>query len=156
MNDHRQCENVSSQIVQVARAHRSRAAELLGKLGLHPGQEMILFQLQQQDGQTLSQLAERLGVQPPTVTKMVTRMEASGHLERRSSPRDNRITQVFLTRQARNALSEVDRVWAQLESETIAGLSLEERLLLRRLLMQVADNLGGETRRLTEIELANH
>ena len=156
MNERCQCEDISSQIVQVARAHRSRAAELLGKLGLHPGQEMILFQLQLQDGQTLSQLAERLGVQPPTVTKMVTRMEASGHLERHPSPRDSRVTQVFLTKQARNVIGEVDRAWAQLESETIAGLNLEERLLLRRLLMQVANNLGGEIRPPTEIELANH
>lgn len=149
-------EDISSQIVQIARAHRSRAAELLSVLGLHPGQEMILFQLKQQDGQTLSQLAERLGVQPPTVTKMVTRMEASGHLERRVSTRDSRVTQVFLSDRAKRMIDEVDRNWAQLEAETIQGLTLEERLLLRRLLMQVARNLGSEPRPSVEIEPSNH
>jgi MarR family transcriptional regulator, organic hydroperoxide resistance regulator len=142
MSDCSPHEGLSSQIIGVARAHRSRAAELLGALGLYPGQEMFLFWLQREDGQTLSQIAERMGVQPPTVTKMVTRMEASGLLERRASPRDSRVTQVFLTEHANTLLPEIERVWVQLEDETTSGMNPEDRALMRQLLMRVFENLN--------------
>ena len=37
----------------------------------------------------------------------------------------------------------VQEKWSQLEEESFGGLSVEERVLLRRLLLQVYQNLGG-------------
>lgn len=129
-------------IIQLCRAHRARAGELLAEFDLHPGQERVLFLLWDADGLTLSQLAERLGVQAPTVTKMITRMGASGYLERRPAPKDSRVTQVFLSEQGRGVKKAVEKSYARLEQETGARLSTEERKTLLELLAKVVPNLS--------------
>ena len=134
--------SLNSLIIRLCRAHRARAGELLAEFDLHPGQERVLFLLWDADGLALSQLAERLGVQAPTVTKMITRMEASGYLERRPAPKDSRVTQVFLTEQGKGVKKAVEKAYAQLERETGEGLSLEERGVLLELLARVVPNLS--------------
>jgi DNA-binding MarR family transcriptional regulator len=89
---------------------------------------------------TQSQLVEHLR---PTGDgqQMLSRMERAGLVERRGDPDDNRVTRVYLTAHSRNLRQAVEQVWAELEERTVANLSLEERLLLRRLLLQVQKNL---------------
>ena len=71
-------ETISYLLKQTCRAHRNTAHKLLAEIGLHPGQEMILFRLWQADGLTQSELVEKLCVQPATVTKMLNRMVKNG------------------------------------------------------------------------------
>ncbi len=54
------------QLLQVHKAHRSRAEAALSKLGIHTGQEMLLLQLWIEEGMPQSQLAACMGVEPPT------------------------------------------------------------------------------------------
>lgn len=133
---------ISYQIVNVCKAHFNAANRLLSELGLHAGQEMILCSLWQSDGLSQTELAEELGVQPATVTKMLNRMVRNGLVERRKDSTDQRISRVFLTDKGWELREPVVQVWQKLEEETINQLSLEERVLLRRLLMQVRNNLG--------------
>jgi DNA-binding MarR family transcriptional regulator len=115
--------------------------EALAANGIYAGQEMFLWHLWRQDGLTQSQLVKRLCVQPPTVSKMLDRMERAGLVERRPDPDDSRVTRVYLTEQGRRSQSAVSEVWMSIEQRLTQGLSVEERLLLRRLLLQVHENL---------------
>lgn len=130
------------QVLQIHKAHRQRAEAALYKLGLHTGQEMLLLQLWIEDGIPQSHLATSMGVEPPTATKMLQRMERTGLIERRSDPEDARISRVYLTAHGRRLEQPVLDVWKQLEAQTIAGLSPTEQALLHRLLMQVSENLS--------------
>ena len=128
--------------IQVAKAHRARTHELLSTVGLHVGQEMILVSLRMEDGQTLSQLAERLEVQPPTITKMVQRMEVSGIIKREASQEDNRVSHVFLTNKGKNLQAKIEKVWEQVEREFVLGMSREEKLVFQKLLIKAKESLG--------------
>jgi DNA-binding MarR family transcriptional regulator len=130
------------QLLQVHKAHRSRAEIALNKLGLHSGQEMLLLQLWHEEGLPQSQLAACMGVEPPTATKMLQRMEHAGLIERRPDVKDARISRVYLTGRGRALEQPVLDIWKQLETQTVAGLSLTEQMLLHRLLMQVFTNLS--------------
>jgi DNA-binding MarR family transcriptional regulator len=130
------------QLLQAHKAHRARAEAALNKLGLHTGQEMLLLQLWLEEGIPQSQLATWMGVEPPTATKMLQRMERVGLIERRPDPEDARISRVYLTETGRALEQPVLEVWKQLEAQTVAGLSDTEQALLRRLLMQVSANLS--------------
>lgn len=130
------------QLLQVHRAHRARADAALNKLGLHTGQEMLLLRLWTEEGIPQSQLAASMGVEPPTVTKMLQRMEHAGLIERRPDLDDARISRVYLTERGRALEQPVLEVWKQLEAQTVAGLSDTEQALLRRLLMQLSANLS--------------
>jgi DNA-binding MarR family transcriptional regulator len=141
MNQKPEHETISFLLGQICREQRGLANEELTKVGLYAGQEMFLWQLWQQDGLAQSQLVEQMCVQPPTISKMLDRMEKSGLVVRRPDPEDSRISRVYLTEQGRNLEKSVCGVWAHLEERVSQRLSVEERLLLRRLLLQVYQNL---------------
>jgi MarR family transcriptional regulator, organic hydroperoxide resistance regulator len=135
---------MSHLLIQICRAHRYNAEIALNELGLHTGQEMILFQLWDEEGITPTQIAETLCVEPPTVTKMLQRLEKSGFVERRPDPEDGRISRIYLTSEGKSLQIPVQQVWNRLEAQTINGLSDMEQALLKRLLLQIQGNLASE------------
>jgi DNA-binding MarR family transcriptional regulator len=132
---------IGYRILQIHRAHRNRAETAFNELGLHTGQEWVLFQLWQEEGLTQSQLVNALHVEPPTVTKTLDRLEKAGLVERKQDPEDARVSRVYLTPAGRALELQVRKVWEELEAETVQGLSDVEVALLRRLLDQVDRNL---------------
>jgi DNA-binding MarR family transcriptional regulator len=131
-------------IASICKTHRNKAGELLSSIDLYVGQEMFLVQLWQEDGLTLSEMADNLCVRPATVTRMLERMERAGLVERRKDFEDQRVSRIFLTQSGRTLHEPVHHLWAELERITMANFTFEERVLLRRLLLQVVQNLGEE------------
>jgi len=128
-------------LAKVCRAHRGNVAALLAEVGLHVGQEMVLIELREEDGLRGGELAERLGVEPPTVTKMLRRLEGCGLVERRQDPEDARSFRVYLTREGRSLEGNVSRCWERVEERAFAGMSVGERRNFHRLLTKVRANL---------------
>lgn len=134
--------DLNVKLMRVARAHRTLAASLLSQVGLHPGQEALLMELWDHDGRTQADLAESLGVEPPTVTKMLQRMESSELVDRRPDATDRRAIRVYLTPKGRRLKGRVDKLWAELGSRTFDGLSDRQQSNLRSLLNAVEGNLA--------------
>jgi DNA-binding MarR family transcriptional regulator len=128
-------------LVQVCQLHYTRAHALLDDLGLYRGQPPVLRALWEEDGLTHSELADRLHVQPATITKMITRMEKNGFVERRQDLEDQRVWRVHITEAGRDIRDRVEQIHRQMEAETFAGLDAEERSTLRRFLARVRENL---------------
>ena len=128
-------------IAQACKRHRKKAGELLAALDLHVGQEMLLLQLWNRDGQTQSDLAQGLAVEPATVTRVLDRMAWSGWVERRKDSDDRRVSRVFLTSDGRALQQPVQATWQTLEEISMANFSVEERVLFRRFLIQLMENL---------------
>jgi DNA-binding MarR family transcriptional regulator len=124
-------------LAKVCKAHRGRVGGMLAEVGLHVGQEMVLIELWQADGLRGGELACRLGVEPPTVTKMLRRLEDLGLLERRPDPADARSFRVYLTERGRALEDPVLRRWEQAEARTFGVLEPSERRELGRLLRKV-------------------
>jgi DNA-binding MarR family transcriptional regulator len=140
--DHQKNEALGYLLVQVCKAHRNRVQTRLSEIGLYAGQEMILMRLCEAQGVTQSQLVDDLCVEPPTVTKMLQRMESVGLVERRQDSEDARVSRVYLTAQGEAIEERLRTIWQELEMKTTAGLSETEQALLRRLLLQVYANLA--------------
>ena len=133
--------SVTHRLAMAAKAHRARSGTHLARIGLHPGQEGVLKALGDEDGMTMSRLAQVLGVQPPTVTKMVSRMSAQGLLKRVASQSDGRLARVHLTDEGRARIEEIDRIWKRIERESLAGFDDKDRKKLRKLLRAIERNL---------------
>ena len=131
-------------LAKVCKAHRANVGALLAEYGLHVGQEMVLGELWEDDGLRGGELAARLGVEPPTVTKMLRRLEGCGLVERHQDPSDARSLRVYLTDMGRALEEPVGRCWAQVEEITLAGLNETERRSFRDLLIRVRKNLDPE------------
>jgi len=70
---------------------------LLAPLGLTYPQYLAMLVLWQQDGLTVSQLGERLALDSATLTPLLKRLEAAGHLQRLRDTADERRLRLQLT-----------------------------------------------------------
>lgn len=128
-------------LVRVAKAHRGLVAEGLAELGLHTGQELVLVQLWDEDGLRHSDLAQRIGVAPPTVTKVLTGMERAGLLTREADSQDARASRVWLSERGRSLRDPVEQLWQAVEGAVLRGLDRSERDLVQRALARMLDNI---------------
>jgi DNA-binding MarR family transcriptional regulator len=132
-------------LANVSHLHHTRAHQLLEGLGLYRGQPPVLFALWEKEGITQSELARKMNIAPATITKMLQRMEKAGFIYRKADAEDQRVSRVYLTEAGREIRSKVEDVWAKMEMETFSNFTLEERVLLRRFLLQMRDNLVRAT-----------
>jgi DNA-binding MarR family transcriptional regulator len=128
---------------QVIRNHYYRTRKLLDKIGVYPGQPPLLFIIGSQEGQSQKELADRLKIKAATITVMLGRMERSGMVERQPDPNDQRISRVYLTEKGKKLRQEAIDALLSVEEECFKNITSEEKLLLRRLLMQIRDNLAS-------------
>jgi DNA-binding MarR family transcriptional regulator len=127
-------ETLSYALIKLMKAHRGRMATALAPLGLHVGQELLLNQLWRQDGLTQGELIARLGVEPPTVTKTLQRLERAGFVYRAPDPARPRVGRVHLTDAGKALREPVEEIWRELDEDLQRGLDDTERELLSRLL----------------------
>jgi DNA-binding MarR family transcriptional regulator len=131
-------------LAQTCRLHYARVHELLETVGLYRGQPPLLHALWDQEGLSHTELATRLEISPATITKMIQRMEKSGFVQRSPDPQDQRLSRVYLTPAGRAIRKEVEAIFIQIEAETFAGLSIEEKETLRNIYTRIQENLGKE------------
>ncbi|MFZ1813464.1 MAG: MarR family transcriptional regulator [Rhizobiaceae bacterium] len=136
--------SLSGKLIYTARLCRTARAEMLLAHGLYAGQDVLLYSLANEDGQTMGSLAVNLGVKPPTVTKMVTRMESQNLVRRESSEIDNRINHVFITHEGRALVSKIDEAWEAAEQVAFTRLKEKDEKRLHKILDRVLAELDGQ------------
>lgn len=126
-------------IRRVATFHRRLMHQKLVAEGGHSGAALCLRLLAHHDGMTQRDLAERLHLSRPRITRMLQSLERSGMVVRRTDDRDQRLTRVHLTHEGRSREEELRRVWADYLSRTVGSLSEPDRRELLRLVALIGD-----------------
>ncbi|MBD9723642.1 MarR family winged helix-turn-helix transcriptional regulator [Streptomyces caniscabiei] len=134
---------MSYAIFQLARAHRARAAAMLREMDLHPGQELLLMQLLDRDGQTQSELLESVGLDHSTVSKSLRRMQDAGLLVREPAEHDRRVMVVHLTERGRAMREPIAAMWRALEETSARDLSAQQAEAFVRTAYAIADAING-------------
>jgi DNA-binding MarR family transcriptional regulator len=137
---------ISYAIFQLAKTHRATAGVFLREIGLHPGQELLLMRLRDDDRRTQAELVAELGLDASTVARVVHRLERQRLIERTPSPHNRRATIVSLTASGIARCEDVRNMWSELERVTTQGMSGNERDTFRALLESVAARLGTQPR----------
>jgi DNA-binding MarR family transcriptional regulator len=143
--DFGQADSLNQAIRLLSLRHRARAATLLTPLGLHPGQEALLLELARTGPMIQAQLSEALGCEPPSVTLMTHKLEATGHIRRKPAPYDKRASIVELTDSGKALADEVKQLWCALAEETVTGLPAQTVAELPGILKALTSNV--DTRR---------
>jgi DNA-binding MarR family transcriptional regulator len=131
-----------SRLHSAARLSRTALAAKLLDHGFYAGQDQIMLSLNQEDGQTPGQLAVRLGVRPPTITKTINRLQVQGFLDKRASETDARQAHIFLTDTGRDAIRAIDKSVRKTEKQALKGLDKKEQKALAKLLARIEANLS--------------
>ncbi|MCO6391867.1 MarR family transcriptional regulator [Aliihoeflea aestuarii] len=126
-----------------ARLTRTALAARLLAHGLYAGQEQIIMALADKDGQTPGQLASRLGVRPPTITKTINRLQVQGFVAKQASETDARQAHVFLADAGRDAIRSIEKSLKKTEKQALKGLDKKDQKTLSKLLGQIEANLSA-------------
>ena len=126
--------------LQVTRLHFLRSHNLMGNTEVHQGQGGLLVTLHFQDGQTQKELAHSIGVKPATMTVMIKRMEKNGLVKKEQDKEDQRTTRIYITEKGKAEYEKVQVIWDYMEKEMFANFTVEEKVIFRRLLLQMQSN----------------
>jgi DNA-binding MarR family transcriptional regulator len=130
---------------QVSRESKEAFQRKLRPYGLHAGQHFLLELLwDAQEGLTIGEIAARLGVEDPSVTRTVQRMARQGLVEKYPHPTDARQVIVKLTKKGWDLQRIIPQLLAESEEQLLAHISDVERAFLIRLLAQMLHNLEQE------------
>lgn len=135
---------LNSALNTLSKLYRAAKAERLAELGLHPGQDVLLWLLAEADsegGMTISALASRLGIEPATATRSLARLERSGLFSREPVPGDRRQVRIRLTDRGRELVPVVERIWDDLAVVTTSSLAPDEGRALVGMLDRANDGL---------------
>lgn len=110
--------------------------------GVRSGQQFILRCLWETDGLTPGEIARRLELATPTVTRAATRMEAAGLLRRSPHPTDARLVRLVLTDRGRELEAVIAEEMRRLSEKALRGLTTEEQSQLLRFLHTVRTNVS--------------
>ena len=96
--DQQLCYTLYATSIAINRAYKP----LLDALGITYPQYLVLSALAEEDGRTITGIADRLALEPSTITPLVKRLELAGLVSRRRNPGDERQVQVTLTAKGRD------------------------------------------------------
>lgn len=111
---------------------RGPVATVLAGRELHPGQDLLLSALWQEDGISQAELVARLGVEPPTVSKALQRLERVGYVRR--EPGRGRSRRVYLTEAGRALRRPVLQAWRDADRRIARRIGADDMATLRRIL----------------------
>ncbi len=120
------------------RAHGHFKRRVAGH-GLTPIQGLVLGALMHEDALSAGEIGKRLTLDSATLSGVLDRLEAGGWILRESDPEDKRITRIYMSEKAKDETEDLDRIREESNEAILRDLSLEEQVLLRRLLRDVRD-----------------
>lgn len=122
-------------------AHAMQAAykPMLDDLGLTYPQYLVLVSLWDRDDQTVGQLGAALHLESNTLTPLLKRMEAAGHLTRTRDAKDERQVRICIAAKGRAMQPQTQHITACILDKT--GLSLADVTHLQKSITGLRDHL---------------
>jgi DNA-binding MarR family transcriptional regulator len=115
------------------RAH-SAFKQKLAPFGVTPVQQLILMVLGEEEIISPAEISEKIAMDSATLSGVLDRMEEAGLTKREENPEDRRSIRVSLTAKAKKMQEDLAGQRTAINEELTEKLSLEEKLLLKRML----------------------
>jgi MarR family transcriptional regulator for hemolysin len=116
-------EEFGFKLVRLARYWRWRLEERLKPVGMTQAKAVTLIFLSRLgDGMLQRELATVLGIEGPTLVRLLDSLEERGLVERREAQNDRRGKTVHLTKRASPVVREVSKIGADLRAEVLRGI----------------------------------
>lgn len=115
------------------KAH-SAFKQKLAPFSITPVQQLILGVLEEEEFLSPGEIAERVAMDNATLSGVLDRMAEGGMIRKEGNPEDRRSIRILLTTKAKRMREELAAQRKAINEEITAKLSMEERLLLKRML----------------------
>lgn len=137
-------DSLARRIVLTSKALRAHFEAHMAAAGASMPFWLVLDQLTAEDGLSQRELARRLSVEAPTLTRHIDRMAAEGLLRRSQDPHDRRVTRIRLTPAGQELHGRLAAVAVGQDQALRAQLSPREIATLERVIDRITDYLETE------------
>jgi MarR family transcriptional regulator for hemolysin len=124
-------------------AWRLAINEALQPLKLTHLQWAIVQLVKDLPGRRQTELAESIGIEGPSLVRVLDGLERDGWVERRPCPDDRRAKRVYVREDAAGRISEAFVAIQTTHEKAVSGLSLEQRQQMVYLVESMSDRLLG-------------
>jgi len=128
------------QFMLVYRPFENQLNALLSKHQIQRAQWTVLFYLAKYESVTLVELSHYLGVEKPTTTRTVHRLQDQGYIEQMTSS-DKREKRMRLTKSGEKVYNDIRLSVDQFEQKILQGINEEELTGAIEVLEQIRSNL---------------
>jgi MarR family transcriptional regulator, transcriptional regulator for hemolysin len=129
-------------IGEVARTWRYEMNRALRPLGLNLSMRQVLVQLQRNPGGLMqAELARSLGIEGPTLVRLLDRLEEKGWIARITSMDDRRRKYTVLTSSAADKVRAIEQLSDTLRTRMMSGLTTEQLDQCAQIMMHIRNNL---------------
>lgn len=118
------------------KAHGSFKKRLI-PFGLTPIQHLILEALWEEDGQSAGDIGKKLVLDGATLSGILDRLAAGGWIVKETDDEDKRILRIHLTKKGMDLRHTLSEERDQANQDLLVGMTLEEKVLLKRLLKDI-------------------
>lgn len=132
--------SIFHQIILFYRPFETHLNTILAKHNLHRAQWSILYYLEKNDSMTLVKLAQLQGVEKPTVTRTVSKLEDAGLIEPINSY-DKREKKIALTEKGRILYHQVRVPIDTFEHRLLEGISEEQQAQMIEILVALREKI---------------
>lgn len=122
--------------------HGSLIQAVLAGLGLHFGQPRILFTVEDMQGATQKELAEKLQVTAASLAMSLKRLQKAGFLEKSADDQDLRRNKIVLTEKGRQASQACRRTFGHVDARMFQDFTPAELEQFRSFLQRIEANIG--------------
>lgn len=111
----------------------------LAPYGLTPVQQLVIAALNEEDGISSGDLGKKLSMDPATLSGLLDRLAEANWIIKQPDQDDKRFLKICLTEQARSLIPKITEERHKTNEEILKNLSLEEKVLLKRLLKDLRE-----------------
>jgi MarR family transcriptional regulator for hemolysin len=130
------------QLAQLSRAWRAELDRRLVGLGLSQARWLVLLHLARFDTPpTQRELAQSVGVEGPTLARLLDGLEAQGLVSRQAVADDRRAKQITLSAKAQPLIEQIEAISTQLRHELFAGIDPVELQRCQQVQERILANL---------------
>jgi MarR family transcriptional regulator, transcriptional regulator for hemolysin len=109
--------------------------------GLTLSRARALFALSKRDGLNQRELADELGIETPTIVRLLDGMEKQGFIERRVEASDRRAKQIHMTARGRDIAGEIDKLACEIREQVLGGVDATDKATALQVVSLMAGNL---------------
>ena len=117
--------------------------EMLKPYGLTNLQHLVLEGLWYEEGQTAADLGKLLVLDKATLSGVLDRLHDAGWIEKQRDPDDRRVVRIFTAEKAQALKKELVELRREANNDLLAPFSLEEKVLLKRMLTDLTGITAG-------------
>ncbi len=127
--------------MEINRRYGMRCMNHIRAMGIQHGQMPIIMIVYENDGCSQKEIAEKMGVTPPTVNVSIQRLEKVDIVCRKRDEKDQRIMRVYLTENGKRIVQEIKEESKSVEKVMFSNFNETELCLMRRFFEQILDNI---------------